>query len=87
MLLPWPRKVKRDNLEPAPQWDHETEVLGQIGGWLGQLSEEAQLRVLTYWMWRLKSKDNPHVENWVESIAEQSAVAVSQRVGFTEGVR
>ena len=85
-ILPWPRKAKREEMRPHPDWDFETEAMREIGAWLGQLSEEAQLRILTYWMWRLKSKDRPNVEHWVESIAEQSAVEVSRRAGFREGV-
>lgn len=43
-------------------------------------------RVLAYFMWRLKSQDRPRLEEWVESVAEQSAVDVSRRYGFKEGV-
>lgn len=86
-ILRWPgRRVSKDNLEPAPEWDHELVAMQRIGEWLGQLDEAQQLRVLAYFMWRLKSQDRPRLEEWVESVAEQSAVYVSRRYGFKEGV-
>lgn len=77
----------RPEREPAPNWDNETEAMRCIGEWLATLpDDEAKLRILTYWMWRLKSGHAPKVSEWVDSIAEQSAVAVSRRHGFQEGV-
>jgi hypothetical protein len=82
-ILKWPgRRVAKDNLEPAQEWDHELVAMQRIGEWLGQLTEAQQLRVLAYFMWRLKSHDRPRIEEWVESVAEQSAVDVSRRYGF-----
>ncbi len=72
--------------QPAPGWDHEMEAMRHIGEWLGQLNESEQLRVLAYFMWRLKSNERPHLQDWVESVAEQAAVDVSKRHGFKESV-
>jgi hypothetical protein len=83
-LISWPKRVSKANLEPAPEWDHELVAMQRIGEWLGQLTEPQQLRVLAYFMWRLKSEDRPRLEEWVESVAEQSAVDVSRRYGFKE---
>lgn len=55
--------------------------------WLATVpTEEGKLRVLSYFMWRLKSGDSPRVTEWVESIAEQSTMIVSKKHGFSEGV-
>ena len=77
--------AKRPEREPAPDWDSETEAMKCVGEWLATVkSDEGKLRILTYWMWRLKSEDSPRVTEWVDSIAEQSAVMVSRRHGFRE---
>jgi hypothetical protein len=81
-LISWPKRVAKADKEPAPEWDHELVAMQRIGEWLGQLTEAQQLRVLAYFMWRLKSQDRPRLEEWVESVAEQSAVDVSRRHGF-----
>jgi hypothetical protein len=83
-LISWPKRVAKADKEPAPEWDHELVAMQRIGEWLGQLTEAQQLRVLAYFMWRLKSQDRPRLEEWVESVAEQSAVDVSRRYGFKE---
>lgn len=75
----------RVDREPAPDWDKEAEAIRCVGEWLAGLdTQEQRLRVLTYWMWRLKSKDDPKVEVWQDSIAEQSTMIVSKRHGFSE---
>ena len=67
--------------------DPEVEAIGGIGEWLSTLdSEEAKLRCLTIWMWRLKDGTSPKQTDWVESIAEQSTMMVSKKHGFSEGV-
>lgn len=77
----------RPEREPAKGWDKESEALRCVGEWLSTVdSDEAKLRILTYWMWRLKSGDSPKVTDWVESIAEQSTMMVSKKHGFSEGV-
>lgn len=78
----------RPDREPAPNWDKETEVMRCVGEWLAQLdNDEARFRVLTYWMWRLKSGETPNISAWVDTVAEQSAVELSRRAGFREGDR
>lgn len=77
----------RPEREPAKGWDPETEALKCVGEWLATVpTTEQKLRILSYWMWRLKSQDDPKVEVWVESVAEQSTMMVSKRHGFSEGV-
>lgn len=73
-----------DRRAPSPDWDKETTAMCRIGEWLAGLDgDEAKLRVLTYWMWRLKSNAAPErIEEWVDSIAEQSAIQVAKRHGF-----
>jgi hypothetical protein len=75
----------RPDREPAPNWDKETEAMRCVGEWLAQLdNDEARFRVLTYWMWRLKSGEAPNISAWVDTVAEQSAVELSRRAGFRE---
>lgn len=76
----------KPDAQPAPDWDLETEVMRCVGEWLAQLpTEEAKFRVLTYWMWRLKSGDTPQISKWVDDVAEQSAVTLAKRSGFAAG--
>ena len=80
--------TSRPEREPAPDWDAELTAMRGIGEWLATIeTKEGQFRALSYFMWRLKSGDAPKIEEWVESVAEQSAVKVAQEVGFTEGVK
>lgn len=73
--------------EPAPGWDAEGQALLHIGEWLSQIpTKEGQFRALSYWMWRLKSDEAPNIQDWVESVAEQSAVKLARENGFKEGV-
>ena len=79
--------ARRPKVEPAPDWDHEMYALQGIGEHLASIpTKEGQFRALTYWMWRLKSGDRPNVEDWVDSIAEQSAVKLAGETGFKGGV-
>lgn len=80
ILLRWPRKDK----EAAPDWDKETEALNAVGQWLSTLpTQEQKLRCLAYWMWRLKSNDDPaRIRDWVDATAETSAEIVGGRTGF-----
>ncbi len=79
-----PRPAER----PIGRRDKEIEAMEGIDEWLSQLSsDESKLRVLAYFMWRLKSGDGSNMALWVESVAEQSAVEVSRRAGFSEGVK
>ena len=58
-----------------------------IGEWLATIeSDEGKLRALSYFMWRLKSGESPRVDDWVNSIAEQSTMIVSKKHGFKESV-
>lgn len=81
------RLFSRSKARPAddkPVYE-ETEILHRIGEWLSHLeTEEEQFRALTYWMWRVKSKDHPTFGDWQDSIAEQSAEIVGGRTGFGE---
>lgn len=78
-----PRPAER----PENRRDKEIEVIMYVDEWLAQLpSDEQKLRVLAYFMWRLKSGDGSNMAMWVESVAEQSAVEVSRKSGFKEGV-
>lgn len=77
----------RPEREPAPNWDKETEAMRCVGEWLAYCDDdESRFRVLTHWMWRLKSGKSPNIEAWVDTVAEQSAVELSRRAGF-EGER
>jgi hypothetical protein len=68
---------------PAEKWDNEADVLKSVGEWLAMLpDDQAKFRVLTYWMWRLKSGDSPKITEWVEDFAEQSAADIAERTGF-----
>jgi hypothetical protein len=79
--------TSRPEREPAHDWDDELTAMRGIGEWLATIpSQEGKLRALSYFMWRLKSGDDPRVETWMESIAEQSTMTVSKRAGFSEGV-
>ncbi len=79
--------ASRPEREPHPDWDVELSAMRGIGEWLATIpTEEGRLRALSYFMWRLKSGDDPRVESWVESIAEQSTMMVSKKHGFSEGV-
>jgi len=81
------RSGPRTDTAPAPGWDEELHAMTGIAEWLATIpTKEGQFRALSYFMWRLKSGDSPNIENWVESVAEQSAVKVAQEHGFTEGV-
>ena len=76
----------RPDAQPASDWDQEAEALRCVGEWLAQLpNEEAKFRVLTYWMWRLRSGDTPSIQKWVDDVAEQSAVTLAKRTGFEGG--
>lgn len=72
--------------EPAPGWDQETEAIAAVGQWLSTIpTKEQKFRLLSYWMWRLKSDDDPKkIEDWVESVAENSAEIIGGKVGFGE---
>lgn len=72
--------------EPAQGWDKEHEALGAILQWLSTLdSKEQKFRVLAVCMWRLKSGDDPaKIQDWVDSITEQSAEIIGGQVGFGE---
>ena len=73
--------------EPAPGWDKATAAMTHIGEWLSTVpTKEGQYRVLAYWMWRLKSDEQPHIQEWVEAIAEESAVKLATEAGFKGGV-
>ena len=81
------RRASKPAPEPAPNWDPELEAMQKIWEWIVMLpSEEAQLRVLSYCMWRLKSGDTNRIGDWVSAIAEESVVEVSKRAGFRGGV-
>lgn len=83
ILKMWRRP--KDNREPAPNWDNELHAMEQVGAWLNQVStKEARFRILAYWMWREKSGDAPRVEDWVDSVAEQSAEDIGRQVGFKD---
>lgn len=75
--------------EPAQGWDKETEAITAIGQWLSTVeTQEAKLRCLAYWMWRLKSNDDPaKIRDWVDATAETSAEIVGGKVGFGETKR
>jgi len=81
------RLFSRAKARPAddrPAYE-ETEIIHRIGEWLSHLeTEEEQFRVLTYWLWRIKSKDNPKFGDWQENVAEQSAEMIGGRTGFGE---
>ena len=77
--------TSRPEREPAPDWDSELTAIRGIGEWLATIeSNEGKLRALSYFMWRLKSGDDPRVETWIDQIAEQSTMMVSKKHGFTE---
>lgn len=77
----------RPTKEPAPGWDVELQAMGGIGEWLATIpTKEGQYRALSYFMWRLKSDDQPHINEWVESVAEESAIKLAQEAGFAGGV-
>lgn len=74
---------RRIEKEPAPGWDPEMEALRCIMEWLAMLpTKEAQLRVLAYAMWRLKSGDEPRIDAWVQNTAEECAEKVGREVGM-----
>ncbi len=78
--------VRPDRI-PADGWDTELQAMQGIGEWLATIeSDEGKYRALAYFMWRLKSGDRPNIEQWVDSVAEQSAVTLAQKHGFKEGV-
>lgn len=78
-----PRFMGGHSSAPEERRYEETEVIKEIGKWLSHLeTEEEQFRCLTYWLWRLKSKDNPRFEAWAENVAEESAEMMGQRTGF-----
>jgi len=79
-----PQAVDADrSLAPSP----EIMAMSAIEEWLASVpTEEGKLRVLSYFMWRLKSGDSPKITEWVASIAEQSTMMVSKKHGFSEGV-
>jgi hypothetical protein len=89
-VLRFPRFLggaSRPEKEPAPGWDTELQAMQGIGEWLATIpSDEGKYRALAYFMWRLKSGDTPNITQWVDSIAEQSAVKLAQEHGFKEGV-
>lgn len=73
--------------QPAPGWDVETQAIMHIGEFLTTIpTKEGQYRALAYWMWRLKSGDQPHIEDWVHSVAEECAVKLATESGFAGGV-
>ena len=75
------------NKQPADGWDVELQAMQGMAEWLATIpSPEGQFRALSYLMWRLKSGEAPKIDEWVESIAEQSAVTVARQHGFKEGV-
>jgi hypothetical protein len=84
-----PRFLRRPQVAPDKQLAMSVEMQAMAGmeEWLATVeSEEGKLRVLSYFMWRLKSGDSPKITDWVESIAEQSTMMVSKKHGFSEGV-
>ena len=74
----------RSEQEAGPGCDPQSEAINFIGQWLSTLpTQDQQFRVLTYWIWRLKSGDDPKkIYNWVTSFAEQSTVEIAGRTGF-----
>lgn len=77
-ILPFGRKR---NPVPAPDWDKEMEVMNGVGQWLSELpSDEAKFRVLTMWMWRLKSDDAPKkITAWIEATADSCVEQLGTR--------
>ena len=89
MTVLFPKFLRRPQLEPDKQlaMSAEIQAMSAIEEWLASVpTEEGKLRVLSYFMWRLKSGDSPRITEWVESIAEQSTMIVSKKHGFSEGV-
>jgi hypothetical protein len=89
MAVIFPRFMRRPQIQPDKQLapSAELQAMMAIEEWLATVeSEEAKLRLLSYFMWRLKSGDSPKITDWVESIAEQSTMIVSKKHGFSEGV-
>lgn len=81
------RGARRPAEDPPMGWDNEIRAIEGMAEWLAKIeSKEGQYRALSYLMWRLKSGDNPRMEDWVESIAEQSVMKVAREHGFKEGV-
>lgn len=88
-VIAMPRFLRRPQIEPDKQIapSSEMQAMAGIEEWLATVeTEEGKLRVLSYFMWRLKSGDSPKITDWVESIAEQSTMMVSKKHGFSEGV-
>lgn len=88
-VIQMPKFLRRPQIAPDKQLSMSTEIQAMAGmeEWLATVeSEEGKLRVLSYFMWRLKSGDSPKITEWVESIAEQSTMMVSKKHGFSEGV-
>lgn len=76
----------RTDQTPAPGWDKELRAMQAMAEWLHTIPDkEGKYRALSYLMWRLKSGDI-RVEDWVESIAEQSTMKVAKEHGFTNSV-
>lgn len=89
MAVIFPRFMRRPQVAPDKQLapSSEMQAMAAIEEWISTIeTEEGKLRVLSYFMWRLKSGESPKITEWVESIAEQSTMMVSKKHGFSEGV-
>ena len=92
MIIRWPGRARKKVLEdtgpePAENWDAEAKVLQRIGEWLAMLeTDEEKFRVLTYWIWRLRSHDAPEISKWadmLENTAEACTTDIGERIGLS----
>ena len=83
-VLRMPRFLGGRRAPQVPLHDPEVDAMGGIGQWLAGLpDDDARFRCLAYWMWRLKSGKSPQIAAWVDEIAEECAIDLGGKSGFT----